>query len=122
MPYDIRIVPGHEFIRLNAKGQLDLRATRQLLSDIAAKCCASRVDRILLDVRHVVADLQLIDLHELAMTFDDYDFQPYDRLAILHKKSSNGGAALFAQTAAKRGYQIRAFDDFERAFTWLIEA
>jgi hypothetical protein len=122
MPYDIRIVPGHEFIRLNAKGQLDLRATRTLLSDIAAKCCAKRVDRILLDVRQIIADIQLIELHELAMTFDDYDFQPYDRLAILHKKSSNGGAALFAQTAAKRGYQIRAFDEFERAFNWLIEA
>lgn len=121
MPYDIRIVPGREFIRLDAKGQLDLRATRTLLSDIAAKCCSKRVDRILLDVRHVIASLQLIELHELAMTFDDYPFEPYDRLAILHAKTSNGGAALFARTASKRGYQIRAFAEFEPAFNWLVE-
>ena len=122
MPYDIRIVPGHEFIRLDAKGQLDLRATRTLLSDIAAKCCSKRIDRILLDVRNIVADLQLIELHELAMTFGDFPFESYDRLAILHKKANHGGAALFAETAAKRGYQTRAFDEFERAFNWLVEA
>jgi hypothetical protein len=122
MPYDIHIVPAHEFIRLDAKGQLDLRATRTLLYDIAARCHAKQVDRILLDVRHVIPNLQIIELHELAMTFDDYQFEPCDRLAILHRPNSTGGAALFADTAAKRGYQIRAFDDFERAFNWLIEA
>ena len=121
MPYDIRIVPGREFIRLDAKGELDLRASREILSDIAAKCVNNRVDRVLLDLRNVLPDLQPIDVYELATSFQESNIERQDRLAILHGPDALNRAATFASLATKRGWQVRDFDNFEHAFNWLNE-
>ncbi|HEY7118459.1 MAG TPA: hypothetical protein VH475_17855 [Tepidisphaeraceae bacterium] len=121
MSHEIRIIPGHEFIRLDAAGNLDLRTSRELLSDIAAKCVANQVDRVLIDVRSGVSDLRPIDLYELALTFPELGFERQDRLAILHRPGSVERASLFAANASHRGWHVRAFDSFEPAFEWLNE-
>ena len=122
MPYDIRVVPGRDFLRLDANGRVNLDQSRQILSDIARECAASGTTRILLDTRQAESTMTEKDLYLLASAFGELGFQYHHRLAILHRPMNFDRAEFFAMCARTRGWQVDAFGSFEDAFNWLNEA
>ena len=61
------------------------------------------------------------ELATLVGTFREAGFSRQQRLAVLYQKDPHHGARLFAFISTMRGWQVRAFSDFEDALLWLSE-
>ena len=133
MPFNLQIIRPSDFIRLNGKGEYDQEETRTALRNIATTCILSGIDRAMIDVRDARSDMQMEDLRELAMKFKEMGFRKHHRLAILHRSTSGERveffamrpgerAEFFAMCASQSGWNVQAFDDFERAMEWLGSA
>jgi hypothetical protein len=130
MPYNLQIIRASDFVRLNGKGEYDQAETRLALTGIAKACVTSGIDCALLDTREARSDMQLNDLYELVLAFKEMGFQKNHRLAILHRSRSGARveffslapgelAKFFAMCATERGWNVKAFDDYEQAMQWL---
>jgi len=120
MSYDLHVVKSTDFVRLDAKGNVDFEESRRVLSDLARTCFARGIDRALLDIRKVPnATLKLAEVYALARTFGEMGFQRHQRVAVLHSYSSTDRADFFVMCTADQGFDISAFDQFEDAAEWL---
>ena len=123
MPYNIRIIPGREFIKLDAEGHLDLEMSRKVLSDVIWTCLRSRMARVLIDVREATSDMTAAHLCKLADVCREISAQDQDddRIAILSRpKDEFDRAAFLAAKAESAGWNVAAFQEFEKAFDWLM--
>lgn len=123
MPYNIRIIPAREFLRLDAEGHLDLQTSRKLLSDAIWTCLRSKVGRVLIDVREVATtDMTAAHLCSLADVCREVSApNEQDKIAILNRpKDEFNRAEFLASMAQGAGWNIMAFQDFEAAFDWLM--
>jgi hypothetical protein len=118
MSYNVQVVKSSDFVRLDARGKVDLAESRRVLSEVAQECVDRGINHALLDVRDLYSDLVLTDLYALARTFADVGFRRTDRLAVLHRYNSGEKAEFFAMCANDRGWDVRAFEDFEEAIEW----
>jgi hypothetical protein len=116
---ELQIIRASEFIRLGAHGQLDLKASREVLVVLADACRKRSIDRALLDVRDIHTNLTPSDLAELVQAFREIGFTVNQRLALLHRGDQNYRARMFAFIGALRGWTLRAFDSYEDAIGWL---
>jgi len=121
MPYNLQIVKPSDFVRLDAKGQTDVEETRRILKSVAKACVDRGIDRALLDARDVPPSLTLSDLYSLAVSFREMGFYQDHRLAILHRYTATERAEFFAMCASERGWNVRAFDNYEEAIEWFNE-
>jgi hypothetical protein len=125
MPLDLQIIRASEFIRLGAKGRVDLKASREILAEIARACRKRGVDRALLDVRAVPIGpkpvFSIQDLARLVSIFHQIGFRKEQRLAVLYSSDPHHRARLFAFLSNLHGWQVRAFGEFEEAIVWLWE-
>lgn len=122
MPYDIRIIRGREFLRLDAYGQVDLESSRILLGDAIWACVHGKVGRVLIDVREAMGTtLTVPQLAMLAGVCQQISPPPdVHKIAILNRpKDDFDRAAFLAAEAQQVGWNLRAFRDFEAAFNWL---
>ena len=118
MACSVHVVKASDFVRLDARGRLDLAESHRVLSDVARECVERGIGAALLDVRDLYTDLKLTDVYQLARAFHDMGFRTTDRLAVLHRYNSAEKAEFFAMCAADRGFDVRAFEDFEAAVEW----
>jgi hypothetical protein len=118
MPYNLHIVQPSDFIRLDARGKPDLVESRRALEGIAKLCVERGTDCALLDVRNVKGNMSLTDLYTLAKTFNEMGFNEKHRLAVLHRYEAGERAEMFAMFASSRGWNVRAFENYEQAIEW----
>lgn len=122
MPCDIEVIHAGDFMKAGAHGQYDLASSRKALANLAAAMLRRGFDRALLDLRSVHSKaLSATELYSLASTFKDAGFQQQHRLALLHRYDRVANADFFAMFVAEKGFNVRAFDNFEEAFNWLAE-
>ena len=125
MPLDLQIIRASEFIRLGAQGHFDLAASKAALAEIAAACRKRGINQALLDLRGLRPGPKPVfspaDLIELVNTFREVGFTHEERLAILYHSDPHHRARLFAFLSIVRGWNVRAFGDFEQAILWLGE-
>jgi hypothetical protein len=125
MPLDLQIIRASEFIRVGAKGHVDVKASRDILAQIARACRKRGVERALIDVRALQPGpkpvFSLQDLASLVSTFHDIGFRKEQRLAVLYSSDPHRRARLFAFLSRLHGWQVRAFGGFEEAIIWLWE-
>jgi len=123
MPLDLQIIRASEFIRLGARGRVDLKASREILAEIARACRKRGVNRALVDVRALHQGpkpaLSIQDLARLVSTFHEIGFRREQRLAVLYSSDPHHRARLFAFLSSLHGWQVRAFGEFEEAILWL---
>ncbi|HWC61289.1 MAG TPA: hypothetical protein VHC44_16465 [Verrucomicrobiae bacterium] len=77
------------------------------------------INRALLDGRNARAELSANELAALVNVFCDIGFCRDLRLAILHSAERYQRARLFAFISRMKGWNVRAFGDFEQAMYWL---
>lgn len=118
MPYNLHIIHAGDFIRLNGKGGLDLEATESVLSGLAKACVDRGVTCALIDVRHMKSHLSLADLYRLARAFNEMGFRKEHHLALLQPYMGGAQAEFFAMCSADRGWNVRAFEEYEEAIEW----
>jgi formylglycine-generating enzyme required for sulfatase activity len=123
---ELQIIRAQEFIRLGAHGRLDLKASKALLVVLAGACWKRGINQALLDLRALHPGPKPVfspnDLVTLVNTFREIGFTRRQRLAVLYHSDPHGRASLFASIAKLRGWSVQAFDDFEKAITWLSSA
>jgi hypothetical protein len=120
MRYDLHIVKTADFLRVDADGRFHLARAQEALTWLARTCIMRDVSSALIDLRHAGTDLSFTDLHALAVSLGEMGFRREHRLAILHPFNGKS-AEFFALCASQRGWQVRAFVDFEEAMWWLGE-
>jgi hypothetical protein len=125
MPLDLQIIRTSEFIRLGAKGRVDVKASREMLAELARACRKRGVNRALLDARALRPGprpaFSIQDLARLVSAFHEIGFRKEQRLAVLYSSDPHHRARLFAFLSNLHGWQVRAFGDFEEAIVWLWE-
>jgi hypothetical protein len=122
MSYDVRVIPISEFLRTDVSGVVDLEASRELLKTLVAAGSALGVDRVLIDGRGARSDASTADIWTLASDLPSLGVSREHRVAFLLEPPPDqpfDRGAFLELCATNRGFQLRAFRDFEEAFTWL---
>jgi hypothetical protein len=123
MAYDVRVIPIREFMKTDIKGELDVTATRDMLSKIMAACKREKMSRILIDCREASTHSTLTDVWTLARDLGALGVTHENRVAIVNRPKDGFDRGAFLELCAtNRGYQLRAFREFELAFAWLTSA
>jgi hypothetical protein len=126
MPLELQIIRAAEFVRLGASDHFDLVASKTALAKLADACRKRGIDRALLDLREMQTGPKPIftpsDLLELVNTFREIGFTRKQRLAVLYQTDPHRRARLFAFISTLRGWNVRAFDNFEKSIAWLSAA
>ena len=121
MGYDVRVIHVREFMKTDIAGELDVAATRDMLSQIMATCKRQDMSRVLIDCREASSHSTITDVWTLARDLDSLGVTRENRVAVLNRPKDGFDRAAFLELCAgNRGYQIRAFREFEEAFTWLV--
>jgi hypothetical protein len=125
MPIELQIIRANEFLCVNPHGHLDFQASKDALAVLARACRKRGIDRAMLDLRALAIPAKPLftssELAALVATFREAGFARHQRLAILYRADPHGGARMFAFISIIRGWQVRAFGDFEEAFLWLSQ-
>lgn len=120
MAYDVQIIPIKEFLRTDISGVVDLASSRKLLRGLVAVCSQKNVSRILIDGREASSEASTVDVWTLANDLDSLGVNRSHRVALLNRPKDEFDRGAFLELCAtNRGYQLRAFRDFEEAFAWL---
>src|SRR5262245_50184477 len=126
MPTELQIISASEFIRLDPQRHLDFESSKEALRVLAVACRLRGIDRAMLDLRGLPTPARRLfttaQLAALVDTFREAGFSRQQRLAVLYRRDPHGGARMFAFIGFMRGWQVRAFSEFEPAFAWLSEA
>jgi hypothetical protein len=125
MPLDLHIIRAQEFVRLGAQGHLNFEQSKEALAILARACRKRGVCRALLDLRALPVPPKPLftptQLAALVGTFREAGFTRQQKLAVLYRSDPHRGARLFAFISIMRGWQVRAFAEFEEALFWLSE-
>jgi hypothetical protein len=125
MPFDLQIIRAAEFVRVDAHNHLDFEASREALQTLASACRKRGLDRALLDLRALPIPPKPLftprELVALIETFREAGFGARQRLAILYRSDPHRGTRMFAFISRLRGWQVRAFPEFEEAVLWLSQ-
>jgi hypothetical protein len=119
MRMELHVIRFREFVRLDARGHLDLPASYALLSQVAHVCRKRNCHRALLDGRDIQTQLTPHEIAALVRHFAEIGFTRRQKLALLHKSGPHRRATLFALIGKLRGWNVQAFGDFEKALDWL---
>jgi hypothetical protein len=126
MPLELQIIRAGEFVRLGARDHLSLEASREALVDLVRACRKRGVDSALLDLRELAIPARPLftptELASLVGTFHQEGFGQNQRLAVLYRSDPHHGARHLAFVSSMKGWQVRAFGEFEDALNWLSEA
>src|SRR6476660_6989016 len=117
MAVDVRIISITQFLRADVSGTL-METSLILLCDLIAACKDHNVDRILIDTREATSNTSVLDVWTLARKLTQSGLS---RVVVNRPKEDVERGTFFGLCATNRGYQLKAFHDFEAAFTWLSE-
>ena len=120
MAVEVRIIPIKEFLRTDVSGNLDLEKSLIILGDLVEECKKNNVDRILIDTREATSNASMLDVWTLAKKLTHSGLKA--QVAVVNRPKDDFDRGAFLELCAmNRGYQLKAFRDFEAAFTWLNE-
>ncbi len=120
MVHDIRVVHLSDFLRSDMHGHVDLEGCKLALQDIARACKDHDQHHVLIDTRDARTNLSVLEVWDIACSLEQIGIGRKNRIAILNAPKDDFDRAAFLETcAANRGFQIRAFREFEKAFYWL---
>jgi hypothetical protein len=122
MPYDLRIIPSRDFIRMDAEGHFDFPQSRQVFRDVMWACAHSKIGRVMLDVRDAKGDVTAAQICALASVCDEVtpDNEQHKVALLCLPYMQFDRAVGLAAAGRDRGWNIMAFYEFEQAFGWLI--
>lgn len=121
MSVQLEIIRAAEFIRFGGKGEFDLVASCAALHNLAEACKLRGINRAMLDGRNARAELSPNELAALVNAFVEIGFTRDLCLAIVHAADRYQRARLFAFISRIKGWNVRAFGDFEQAMYWLSQ-
>ncbi len=117
----LEIINARDFIKSTPKGDLDMTASVQILSQIATAGDLLGDFAVIIDLREVQSHLTTTDIYQLASDLMKYGGTFHRRTAVLTQTAKGQDQSNFFETAAtNRGYNVKAFTHFENAINWLM--
>jgi hypothetical protein len=102
-------------VKTDITGEIDLNASRGMLSKLMETCKREKMVRILIDCREASSHSTVLDVWTLARDLGSLGVTPENRVAVLTRPKDNFDRAAFLELCAtNRGYR-----QFEEAFAWL---
>jgi hypothetical protein len=121
MDLNIRLIHSRDFIRTTPEGDLDLAMSKEIILRLAVENARPGQYDILIDIRGTTKRLSHFDVAKLVQVMIDHRESFRSRLAILIEPGERFDDAKFMELyAGNRGFQVRAFNDFEEAMDWLV--
>jgi hypothetical protein len=120
VPINVKIVPAREFIRTKANGEFDLEGTKELFLAVFSKMKETNVSEVVMDFREASTKLTASDINELLSVLNHVGSWSTWKIAIVYRPKEDWDRAKFFELGAQsKGYRVEAFQDFEKALTWL---
>jgi hypothetical protein len=119
MALEMQVITSHEFFRLGTHGELDWLKSLTVLSALVQNFDERGTDLAIIDVRDAQTDLTDLQLEALVKALKKIGVRKHHRIAILHRTRPHPRSVVFAEAAQERGFDIEAFDNYERAVEWL---
>ena len=120
MTCDVRVIPVREFMKTQISGEVDLNASRNMLCELMAFAKREQMSRLLIDCREASSGSSVLDLWTLAKDLGSLGLSPQHRVALLNRPKDEFDRGAFLELCAgNRGFQIKAFREFEAAVAWL---
>lgn len=116
----LQIIKAGDFIKSTPTGDLDMKASKQGLAQIAATGTDLQDYTILIDLRDVNSLMSATDIYELAFELVKYGKTFRRKTAVLTRDDGHiGQATFFERVAHNKGFSVRTFTVFEDAVIWL---
>ncbi len=116
----LQIIKVGDFIKSSPTGDLDMKASREGLAQIAATGTDLQDYTVLIDLRDVKSRLSLANIQELASELVKYGETFRRKTAVLARADEDIDQATFFEMAAQnRGFKVKTFTVFEDAIIWL---
>jgi DNA-binding response OmpR family regulator len=116
----IQIVKAGDFIQSTPTGDLDMKASKEGLAEIAATGTDLHDYTVLIDLRDIKSRLSTTDIYDLASDLVKYGETFRRKTAVLVRADKDLDQATFFESVAQnRGFKVKAFTVFEDAILWL---
>ena len=124
MGFDLRVIKIEEFFHTDARDTpIDLEAAYALLRQVVRQSTDRGIYRVMIDARGNPTGLSVADMFDLVGDFQRYGLTPDHRVALLRARPDALERARYLETlASARGFNVRAFAEFEEALDFLNEA
>ena len=122
MAFNVRVIQARDFIRATPEGVADLNAAEKLLAELARHADTLEDFDVLVDTRSMSGSLSAAQLWFLSEQLARYHGNFAHRTAILCPVERFDHAQFFALCAEHHGFNIMAFDSYEDAMEWLLNA
>jgi len=120
MTANIHIIPASDFVVSSATGHFDLEKTRAFLKKTLTAAQLNDQSHIMLDLRGGSGTLRAFEVFELVSVLEEITPPFHGKLAFLNQpKDSFNRAEFFSRCARFRGFDVEAFQEFEKAILWL---
>jgi hypothetical protein len=121
MAFDLRVIKIEEFFHTDARDvPIDLETAYRLLRQVVAESTERGIYRVMIDARGNPTGLSIADMYDLVGDFRRYGLTPDHRVALLRVRPEALERARYLETLASgRGFNVRAFADFEEALDFL---
>jgi response regulator RpfG family c-di-GMP phosphodiesterase len=114
----LQIIKAGDFIRSTPPGDIDMKASKLGLAQLAASGTDLQDYTVLIDPRDVKSRLSTTDIYEFASKHVKYGETFRRKTAVLTRAAENFDQATFFENVAQNlGFKVRAFMVFEDAIT-----
>jgi hypothetical protein len=123
MDLNLRLIHAKDFLKMTPTGELDLETSKRLILKFALENGSPGQYDVLIDTRQTIGRLTLFDMAELVNVMIEHRESFRSKVAVLTSPDYKFEHAKFMELYANnRGFQIGAFDDFEKAMNWLMNS
>lgn len=120
---ELQVIRLGDFIRVSSHGKVEFESSKDALRKLAKACRTRGTYRAVLDLRGLQIPEQPYltpsEVAALVETFGEVGLPKSFRLAVIYKADPHRGVRTFAFLSHIRGYNVRAFSDFEPALFWI---
>ena len=112
----------HDFLHVRVRGVRTGETVSAMARDILDACVENRCTKVLVDVRALKGWLSTIEAYDVPSTdFPDLRGRGLQKAAIVDRERPGETYRFFETVARNRGFNVRIFEDTDRAVEWLRE-
>jgi hypothetical protein len=121
MPMDVTVNAATRVVRVAPAPLIDLDVAREMLREAAIASHGMDGSRVVLDLRRARSRLDLGSLWHLAASLAEHAEAFRRRTALVTTPELLQQGHFFALSAQNRGFEVRAFDEYDAALEWLMQ-
>lgn len=114
-----KIISAKDFIETTASGELDLKASRKLITKLAQALQSVGDVNVLIDVREAYSVISPAEIEQVVSEMLQLLAGFRNKIAIVHSNRRPDDAARAKQSLRAAGLELEMFTDYSKAIEWL---